>query len=479
MKRILKLFSSETGRARLITILFFLAGLLLILFRQGTADEGDSVMHFLFARDSFQYPAHFLNQWAKPMYVLIVAPVAQLGFNAVKLFNLICSALTLWIAFKTARKLNIAHAWITPVLAIFAPMLMIVTLSGLTEPLFACWLMIGIYGLITRKKIAALTWLSFLPFVRSEGLIVCCVVLLYLLVKKLFRYIPLLLTGHLVYAIVGYPLYKDPLWIFKTLSYATLNSAYGRGEWDHFIKYMPEVTGIPLCILLFAGIIYGGYAFICRYSSSRKEIISAEELYLVYGGFLAVFIGHTTFWALGIFNSFGLLRVLIGVLPLMALISLRGLNMITDIFKSPTIRAILLAAVIIFPFTGHRFAWGWEKSFGLKADQKAELKMAGYIKKNFPDYSNYPFYYEACWISLVLDINHFDSTRHKRLLHAFTINNFPNGSFLVWDDWFAPVEGQVELAQITNDSRFELLQSFEEKDYWGKMRTVKLFRKSP
>jgi hypothetical protein len=118
----------------------------------------------------------------------------------------------------------------------------------------------------------------------------------------------------------------------------------------------------------------------------------------------------------------------------------------------------------------------WNSSFELKADQEAELSMAGYVKKNYPDYKNYPFFYEACWISVVLGIDHFDSTQHKRFLHAFDENNFPKGSFLVWDDWFAPVEGQVQLEQLEKDQRFELLQTFSKDDFWGNTRTVKLFR---
>jgi glycosyltransferase involved in cell wall biosynthesis len=459
------------------TLLFFLAGILLIFFAEGTADEGDSVMHYLYAKHAFLYPEYFFYQWAKPLYVLITAPVAQLGFNAIKFFNLLVSAITLWLTFKTAKKLNIADAWMTPVIAACAPMLTIVSLSGLTEPLFALWLIAGIYWLIDEKKTGSIISLSFLPFVRSEGLIVLCVVLLYLLFKKLFRYIPLLMTGHIVYAIAGYSIYKDPLWVFNKLSYATLSSAYGHGEWIHFVKHMPEIVGYPIYYLLIAGLVFGCFLFAGKYLFRDKEVVTNKELFLVYGCFAAVFIGHTAFWALGIFNSFGLLRVMIGVLPLIALISLRGLNAVSDILKLRILKYFLLGWIIIFPFAGNTYSFHWKRDFSLKADQKAELRMADYIKKNFPDYKNYVFYFEACWNSVVLDINYFDETKHKRFLGSFEKNEFPDKCFLVWDDWFARVEGQVELHQLLGDNRFELLQTFEEKDYWGVTRTVKLFRK--
>lgn len=458
-------------------LVFFLAGLILLFTAKGTADEGDSIMHYLYARHAYDYPAHFFNHWAKPLFVFLTAPFAQLGFNGMKLFNLLASSVTLWLTFKTASRLSMANAWAAPVLVIFAPMLMIITLSGLTEPLFAFWLMAGIYLLVTGKIFFAVTWLSFLPFVRSEGLIILCLVLLFLVTRRYYRYIPLLLAGHLVYAIAGYSIHKDFLWVFNTMSYATLSSAYGKGAWLHFAENLPAVIGIPLCVLLVAGLLYGVFALAGRYIFRDRLIISDEKLFLVYGIFGAYFIGHTAFWALGIFNSFGLLRVLIGVLPLAGLIALDGLNALTRFGRSRILFTLLLAAVMIYPFINGKYSFKWKRDFALKADQQAEWDLGNYVKKHFPDYRQHIFYYEPAFLSVTLDINYFDSTKHKRLLNAFPENRFPDSCFLVWDDWFAPVEGKVTLQQVLDDGRFRELASFEQKDYWGVTRTVKLFRK--
>jgi len=408
---------------------------------------------------------------------LVTAPFTQFGFNGIKLFNLVATTLTLWLTYKTAKRLRIPNAWISPFLAACAPMLIIVTLSGLTEPLFALWMTAGLYLLICDKKIFSITLLSFLPFIRSEGLVILCVVALYLLVKKYYRYLPLLLTGHLAYAIAGYAIHKDPLWVFNKLSYATLDSAYGQGGWLHFVKNLPEVIGVPMCFLLVIGLCYGVFALAGKYLFSDRDAISNEELYLIYGSFAAYFIGHSAFWALGIFNSMGLIRVLTGIIPLIALISLRGINALSDLFKSRKLKYFLLALVFVFLFIHNKYSLRWKRDFSLKADQHAELELADYIKKNYPDYKNYVFYYEPPYPSVVLDINYFDTSQHKRLLGAFEENKFPAGSFLIWDDWFAPVEGHVQLEQVEKDTGFQYLQTFEEKDYWGKTRVVKLFRR--
>ena len=61
-----------------------------------------------------------------------------------------------------------------------------------------------------------------------------------------------------------------------------------------------------------------------------KRQAQAEEIVLILCGFGAFLIAHSLFWYLGIFNSLGLKRVLIGIMPMMALIVLYGFNGISE-----------------------------------------------------------------------------------------------------------------------------------------------------
>ncbi len=473
------LFQFKNNPAYWLMLLFFIAGLALIFLAKGTGDEGDSIIHYLYAKHAWQNPEFFFNHWAKPVFVLTASPFAQFGIEGMKLFNLLISTSALYFSFLCARQLKVPYPWLVPLAMVFSPWLIIITLSGLTEPLFALWMIAGIYALLKKKWTFGYIWLSFLPFVRSEGLIILCVLLVYQVFKKHYRYLPLLLVGHLFYAIAGYFVHNDLLWVLNTMSYAVWYSAYGQGNWMHFVHHMPEVIGKVLVVFLLLGLMYGFLRKLGRFFFSQGNAISDEELFFVYGIFIAYFLGHTAFWALGIFNSFGLVRVLVGVLPLIAIICARGFNFAASFSGSMLYRIVMyvsLLLVMTYPFFNSKYSFNWQRDFQLKADQLAQEKMGSFIKHQFPDYKKHAFYYEAVYVSVVLDINYFDSTEHKRLRNAFEKNDFRAGAFIVWDDWFAPMEGYVEEKHLDEDGRFEFIQAFEEINFWKVKRRVKLYR---
>lgn len=481
------LFPSLTDRQdRRVAFAVLGFGFLLLVFSflvPGTGDEGDSLMHYYYARYAFRYPAHFFDHWAKPLYVLVAAPFAQLGFWGLKLMNLLLATANLWLCYRLARQLLMPRAWLAPLALAFIPMNIVLTYSGLTEPLFAFVLLLGILQLAADKWYPALIILSFLPFVRSEGLVICLLVLLYLLYKEKYSLLPVLGLGHIVYSLLGYPVHRDLLWVFNKMSYATWGSAYGRGNWGHFFNRLPETAGALVAVLVFAGM-FSALILLLRWLRRKTDENETKRLFLVYGVFFSYFLAHTVFWALGIFNSMGLLRVMVGIMPFMALVALAGMDYICSVAEpwpraEKIMRYVFIFLLVVYPFSGHVFGYKWQRDFGLKADQKAQARMADFIKEKYPDYKNFEFYYEPCYPGVVLGQNWFDEKQHRRLLGAFERNQFQPGCFIIWDDWFAVVEGHVALEPLEKDGRFEKIQVFEEKDYWGKTRTSVLFRKKP
>lgn len=461
--------------AWLAAALFFTAGLALIFVANGTCDDGDSIMHYQYARWAPVHHELFFHHWAKPLYVLMACPWAQFGLGGIKLFNLILSTGAVLLAFAIARHFQIARSPVAAILMALSPGLMVHALSGLTEPLFGVVLGISILLYLRNNIWQAVLIISFLPFVRSEGLIICGVFALMLLLEKRWKLLPLLAAGHIVYSIAGYPVYHNLLWVFTRIPYAKLSSVYGAGTWEHFFIHLPEITGVPLYALLAAGICFGIFQMI-RTRIAREHW---RLFVLVYGSFGAYFTAHVLFWKLGIFNSLGLLRVLIGVLPLMAVIELEGLNALLAVVKPDTVRnwvlGIVLAVVVIFPFAGRRSSWHYQRDFCLQTSQLADKQAADYIKANFPDYKQAQYYYDANYMSILLNIDYFDTTVSRRV---WEIYEHPprRQAFVIWDNYYSAFECQTALNVPGNNPQFKELKEFALTDPYGYEKKTVVFK---
>lgn len=446
---------------------------------KGTGDEGDSILHYLYAKSAWQYKTHFFNHWAKPVYVLIAFPFAQFGLIGVKIMNILLNCGSIWFTYGIAKKLEFKFSWIPPIILASTPMYNHLSLSGLTEPMSACLFMAGIYFIIRNKFTYGVILLSFLPFVRSEGLIMLAPVFIYLIIISKYQYLPLLFAGHIFYSCTGYFFYKDFFWVFNKITYATLSSPYGSGDWFHFASKLPEITGTPLTFIFVIGVLWGTVLFI-RYIKRQINQIEIPELVLIYATAVIFFLAHTSFWALGIFNSGGILRVMITIMPLMALISYRGIEYLFSFLSNSKIRQrliyILTVVVFLYPFSGELYAYRWHRDFVPKADQYAQQELSGWLRNNYPEYHNNTFYYEAVYLSELLNIDWFDNSKRKRLLNSLKDNSFKSGDFIIWDDWFSIVEGQVDRKLFESDNRFEKLKTFSRINYWNGIRTTIIFR---
>ena len=66
---------------------FLLSFVIFVFGSEGTAGGADDINHYRFSRYAFENPGYFFDTWAKSLFTMLFAPVAQLGFNAVRLFN--------------------------------------------------------------------------------------------------------------------------------------------------------------------------------------------------------------------------------------------------------------------------------------------------------------------------------------------------------------------------------------------------------
>jgi hypothetical protein len=435
----------------------------------GTGDDADSIAHFIFSQDAFLYPKLFYNQWAKPLFVFISAPFSQFGLAGLKLMNVATLTLSLILTYQLACRWKMPHAWLAPFFMFAQHRVWSHTLSGLTEPLFALFLILTVWLYQRKQFLWATLLVSFLPFVRSEGLIIFCVLPLYLIVRKQWKYIPLLAVGHLVYAVAGSGQHKSLLWVFNTMSYATLDHVYGVGKWHSFILDMPWVVGGFVYTILIIGLFEGLRRLVLFLR--KKTDFDLDEMWLVYGIFVAYFLAHTIFWMYGIFASQGLMRVMLCVTPMMGLICLRGANFVTDwvgkLSNKPKMTTFVRSSFVVLGLIFLYKNLNWRTDFNLHPSQLTQIEAAKKYKPKI-DKEGYALYTESLYVDYVFGLNPSEDPRHHSLQEIMKNEPIAEKSILVWEYIFAGGMFKVPFQLLNDDKRFKLIDTFQHDDFiWG------------
>lgn len=415
-----------------------------IIYFNGTGDSGDSVTHYLFARYAPSHPELYFHHWAKPVFVLLASPFAQFGFAGMKLFNALVTLISIFFTWKIAMDLKLKNAWLVVIACMFSPLYYILTLSGLTEPLFALFTALGIYYYLRQNYMTASIIASFLPFVRSEGLIILGIFGLYILLKRQWKFLPVLLLGSVLYSVAGYFVYHNLLWVFTKIPYATMHSVYGKGSITHFIEQLVNVIGVPCYVLFWLGVVY----FLVKLI---KKQLTSELFILIFAGFFAFFIAHSLFWYLGIFNSFGLKRVLIGVMPMTAILCAYGLNFLLSFIPEQKVLlrnitfSLLLAYIVVFPFTDNPAAIKWETDLCLEPRQEAAMKLANTIEPFRKTGSR--LLVNDHYFSLIYNIDDFDKTKRETLTTQ-TFISMHEDDIIIWDSSFMENESDIKKKEL-------------------------------
>lgn len=434
-----------------------------VLAAEATFDKGDGIQHYLISRYSWKHPELLLNHWGKPFFTLISSSFSQFGIKGICFFNLACAVLSAWCSFKIANRFGIPLAWALPVLLFFSTIYFAVINSGLTEPLFGLVLVGSIYFFVEKKFFLSALLVSFLPFVRSEGFLLLPLFGIILLYRRKLLLAPVLAAGTLVYSVLGGIYYKDFLWIWNQNPYNPGTGAYGHGELFHFVKQYDMIWGTVLFGLFCLGIAF--FIFKLGKNMLKKENAPnkflAEELILVYGSFAVYFLAHSIFWWKGICGSLGLIRVIAAVMPLCAIISLRGLSSVANIFDLNKFLQVLTALLILFFVIKAPFQQWWYP-FQLEGEERVTVETGKWFNES--EYKNNTVYYLQPYLTIALNIDPFDKKKVTELwwLNEDIKNNaVPKTAIIFWDAHYGPVECHLPPETFNDTAKFKLLKTFE------------------
>ncbi|MBP7496811.1 MAG: hypothetical protein KA792_04020 [Bacteroidales bacterium] len=474
----------------IIFILFAVYFLYVLSLTTGTY-SGDCISHHVISRYAFQYPHLFLDHWGKPVFTLLSSPFSQFGLKGTQFFNMLAGLLTAYIIYLIAKRLEYKNAFAVIFFVLLIPLYFRICFTSLTEISFSLLLSLSILLFLDKKYIAGTILVSFLPFARTESVLLFPAFALILIFRKQLLKIPLFLTGSIVYTIAGAWYYKDFYWIINKCPYQPFDNSYGRGKLFDFVKALPDDLGWVLIILSLSGFIFMFFKYIYSFRSVfKKEFYLNEEFLLISFNFLVFFIAHSLLWYFGLFHSFGLTRVVAAVYPLSALVALYGLNFILQFFPSNfsvfrnwgkfiNVQHIILFIVITFVFINN-----YKKNkvpFRDNLEEELIYSCSNWLKAEQIKYSKVFFFHPS--VIMAFEINPYEKKTGEE---AWFVNkekpsiSLPAEAIIIWDAHFAVNEGQFPLKSLIEDPDLVLLKVFEPSAplySWGEEFKVYVFKR--
>lgn len=428
---------------------------ILVFLSEGTVGGADDMTHYGYSRYAYQIPYFFLHHWGKPFFTAITSPFAQFGYNGVRIFNVLAGAAAAYFTFRTAKLLKFEY----PVLAIFlvisAPLYTMLMLSGMTEILFSLILILSIFLFYKKQYIWSAILLSFMPFVRTEGVVILPFFFLAYIWEKQWKAVPFMLLGFVFYSIVGSFHFKDILWVIHEMPYkGNAKDIYGSGELLHYVNGSKYIFGIGLQVLMVLGMVVWMVDLFRKQKHERKDWMM--QMLVIYLPFIAYFGAHSFVWWKGMGNSVGLIRVIAAIVPPVALLSLFGWSRLMGMIPLKNVWKQLLTAVlcIFLVILPHRV---YDIPVPIGVTEKFVKEASTWLKKS--EYFENRIYYYNPFFCHFLDLNPFDEER----IRGFVFNsdepeyNIQEGEIVIWDAHFGPNEGRLPLERLMDNPGFQLV----------------------
>ena len=422
-------------------------------------DYGDGVQHYLIARYSWKHSHLFLDLWGKPLFTLFASPFAQFGWKGIIVFQLLCGIITSIFGFLIAQKLEFKASYLIPVFIFFSPIYFNVINTGLTELFFSCLLILSLWFFVTKKYSASVILYSFLPYARIEGVFVMPLMVIGLYLKEKIKLVPLLFTGTIIITLIGWPYYKDWLWVIHK-NYSIGKDYDIKGSFFHYFKQYKLIFGLWHTYALLLGIMWILIDFFIKH---KKEYIVEKGMLI--GHLVLIFLAHSFFfWFPDINSNLGMLRFLSMVVPLSAILSTNMFNFNFDfstkyskyskhfILGFSSIYAILLIKQIFNPYT-----YPYQAS-----DEETVIQHSlPFIKKLNPE--NKKIYYHHPLFPYLLKFDPFDSNK-SITFYAGTLQEYssiPDSSIILWDSHCGPQEGGTPINELIQNSNYHLQKVFK------------------
>jgi hypothetical protein len=443
----------------LITFSIVISALLILLTSQSSGLSGgsDSYGHYLIAKNSWNHPSLFLDQWGKPLYNLIASPFAQFGLNGVIAFNILCLLFSGLLVYKISRKLRLDIAFLGFLLTILSPVFLDNTISSLTEPLCALLVILTVYLFVFKKYTSTAILAGFLPYARSEGFIVLGIVaLILILFKNQYKVVPYLFVGSVFLNTLGWIIDGDPFWVVTQNPYINFElsgvNICGNGGLFHYLYAGHYTFGFFVCIILLLTVSYFFGKLILNKKTKEHSMILIIMIFLAYFG------AHVFIWWKGMMGSCGYVRVMTVIAPVVSLIVVYGMTKLNNLVFSLTpkygkiiTKTLTTLLIINTIYTPYRY-YSYRYPLAISEEQEEYHKLLDWYKnQNFEQRTKiylYPYF------SIIADIDPYNQKEHLDFW-ASSLQFTKKGDILIWDSHFGPNESGTPLADLESNKSWK------------------------
>lgn len=449
----------------------------------------DSWNHLLYARWSVKHPELMLDQWGKPFFTIPAIPFSFFGIQGLYVFNMICILGAGWIIYLTARKLGMRLPWMATVFFIFQPIVFGNVISGLTEPINALAVAYICYLYAGKRNTAATILASFLPFFRSEGFVLLAAVFVYLVARRYWKQLPLLLTGSVVFILIAGFITGSWTWIVDQNPYLKFESKGefnpGHGDFFYYTHKYQHITGLVISALLLIAFIYLASHVVYLLKRRTPEEKSRFSFWLLAPLFLSFFLAHSYIWWKGSMGSHGLTRVFLVVAPCAALLALYALDKLLSYdlrYVNKSLPVLLVILCIKLSFNGAVYPYPWQSGPaipGYGADENLDKAFA-FIKENHLE--NKPVIHQMPFINAQQGWDPWADPKQTKTFYIWSLNRdpkkdwLPDSSILIWDGWHALRDAPMPLDTLRHLPHYKEIAEFPAKD---SIYSVHIFLKTP
>jgi hypothetical protein len=277
----------------------------------------DDIGHYLIARDAGERPELFLNLWGRPLFTLVYALPAKLGFGAVRVVTAAVTALAVVATGLAGAGAGISAPVAGGLLGTM-PFVLLLSYSSLTEPLAALVVALALHAWFARRATLALLLAGLVPLARLElGVVAGLGGIAYIATTRGPGRWRGLLVGTFVlgWAVVGAAVYRDPTW-FAAQVFTGEENLYGHTGFWHYLRGLIFVVGPVVFLFLLVDLA----ASITRRRSDLLSVLPG----------LIVMLYVLLSWKLSLGHAAGFLRHLVAPAPVFALAAGRGMAEISS-----------------------------------------------------------------------------------------------------------------------------------------------------